>query len=88
MITPSRPRTSSAPAGGRADGRREAGPRMRRLAVLAWRAWGRYRAARALRALSPEMLKDIGVQFCEIETVVRDGRARTDRRSPPRGGRS
>jgi uncharacterized protein YjiS (DUF1127 family) len=48
--------------------------RLRRLGAQLWWAWGRYRAARAMRGLSPEMLKDIGVPFAEIETVVRQGR--------------
>ena len=72
----------------RVAGRREAIPRMRRLAILAWRAWGHYRATRALQALSPEMLKDIGVPFCDIESAVRDGRPQGGRRPAPRGGRT
>lgn len=52
----------------------------------AWlrRAWRDHRAARAMRGLSPEMLKDIGVSFAEIDTVVRHGRP--SRRQGPGGG--
>ncbi|MEJ1936043.1 hypothetical protein WDZ92_38105 [Nostoc sp. NIES-2111] len=58
--------------------------RLRRLGEQFWQAWGQYRAARAMRGLSPEMLKDIGVPFAEIDTVVRQGRPQL--RQGPKGG--
>ena len=61
-----------------------AAARLRGMGIWVWRAWGHYRAARAMRELSPEMLKDIGVAFAEIDTVVREGRP--SRRSGARGG--
>ncbi len=48
-----------------------------RLAVRTRKAMAARRAARHMRELSPELLKDIGVHACEIDWVVRNGR--TDR---------
>lgn len=61
--------------------------RLRTLGLLFWQAWGQYRAARAMRGLSPEMLKDIGVPFAEIDTVVRYGRP-SRQHAAKRGSRS
>ena len=62
------------------------GTRLRVSLVWLWQAWGHYRAARAMQALSPEMLKDIGVSFAEIDCVVREGRRSLRRGARASGG--
>jgi hypothetical protein len=43
--------------------------------VALCKAWGARRASIAMWNLTPDMLRDIGVEPCEIEWLVRHGRA-------------
>lgn len=46
-----------------------------RVPALLLRAWRNRQASIALRSLGPDMLRDIGIERCEIDWVVRNGRA-------------